>query len=88
MSVTRPGEVKNDQQSGSVSANVQVNVINNSNGEARTEERQGANGQRIIDVIVDRARSAVAQDISQGGSDVNRAMEARYALNGAGNLQT
>lgn len=49
-----------------------VNVINNSNATARTEERQTTHGKEI-DVIIDQL---VSQKINQQGSSTNRALTA------------
>lgn len=51
---------------------VVVNVINNSNATARTEERQTTHGKEI-DVIIDQL---VSQKINQQGSSTNRALTA------------
>lgn len=51
---------------------VVVNVINNSNASARTEERQTTHGKEI-DVIIDQL---VSQKINQQGSSTNRALTA------------
>ena len=86
VSVTRPGEI--DRQGGQkVEQNVQVNVMGGE-GEAEVEERQGADGSRIVDVFINRSRSAAASDISRGGTDLNRAIERRYGLNPAAGNKT
>ena len=86
VSVTRPGEI--DRQGGQkVEQNVQVNVIGGEGG-AEVEERQGADGSRIVDVFINRSRSAAASDISRGGTDLNRAIERRYGLNPAAGNKT
>jgi tape measure domain-containing protein len=86
VSVTRPGEI--DRQGGQkVEQNVQVNVMGGG-GEAEVEEREGADGSRIVDVFINRSRSAAASDISRGGTDLNRAIERRYGLNPAAGNKT
>ncbi len=83
--VTRPGEV--DRGAQKITQNVQVNVIGGGDN-TEVEERKGADGSRIIDVVVNRSRSATANDIAQGGSDINRALETRYGLNPAAGNRT
>ena len=86
VSVTRPGEI--DRQGGQkIEQNVQVNVMGGE-GEADVEERKGADGSRIVDVFINRSRSAAASDISRGGTDLNRAIERRYGLNPAAGNKT
>lgn len=62
---------------------VQVNVINNASGtEARTSERADNNGNRIIDVMIDQVKSAMAGDVARGGT-FSSAMERTYGLSRA-----
>ena len=86
VSVTRPGEIERGGGQ-KVEQNVQVNVMGGE-GEAEVEERQGADGSRIVDVLINRSRSAAASDISRGGTDLNRAIERRYGLNPAAGNKT
>lgn len=63
--------------------NVSVIVENNSGAQARTEESmQGQD--KIIRVIIDAAKSAIAGDIARGGTTINKAMEGRYGVNPQG----
>lgn len=64
-----------------------INIINNSGGEVQTSERAGPQGEPIVDVIINRAKSEMASDIMQGGSSMNRALESKYGLNSAGSSQ-
>lgn len=80
VSVTRPGEAQRQGQT--ISQNVQVNVVGGGS-DTKVEERKGTDGSKIVDVIIDRSRSATATDISKGGTDINRALETRYGLNPA-----
>lgn len=74
--------------SGQSGSNVKINIYNQSGGEAKVNDRKDASGQRIVDIIVSKAKAAITEDISRGGSDINRSMEARYGLNSArGNQQ-
>ena len=57
---------------GNGGSEVVVNVINNSNATARTEERQTNHGKEI-DVIIDQM---VSGKISEQGSSTNRALQA------------
>ena len=86
VSVTRPGEIERGGGQ-KVEQNVQVNVMGG-DGEAEVEESQGADGSRIVDVFINRSRSAAASDISRGGTDLNRAIERRYGLNPAAGNKT
>lgn len=86
VSVTRPGEIERGGTQ-KVEQNVQVNVMGGE-GEAEVEERKGADGSRIVDVFINRSRSAAASDISRGGTDLNRAIERRYGLNPAAGNKT
>ena len=60
-----------------VSPTVHVNVINNANAEV--EVRTSQDGSRV-DIIVDRAKRAVAADIRSGGGIVASSIESTYAL--------
>lgn len=64
-------------------ANVTVNVINNTDGTARQERRSDGRGGTIIDVIVERAKNAVAADIGSGNGPVPAALQGAYGLNRA-----
>ena len=55
---------------------VTVNVINNTGAETRTEEREGPNGAKSIDIFID---EAVARNISTPGSRTGRAMRNSFA---------
>jgi phage-related minor tail protein len=55
---------------------VTVNVINNTGAETRTEEREGPNGSKSIDIFID---EAVARNISTPGSRTGRAMRNSFA---------
>lgn len=84
--ITRPGQ---ETQGAPVEQKVQVNVYNQAQGTTTSQvERKGSDGSKIVDVFVKQSKSAAASDISQGGTDLNRALEARYGLNPArGNQQ-
>lgn len=60
-----------------ISPTVNVNVINNTNSEV--EVRQSEDGTRV-DIIIDRAKRAVAADIRSGGGLVSSSIESTYAL--------
>jgi hypothetical protein len=55
---------------------VTVNVINNTGADTRTEEREGPNGSKSIDIFID---EAVARNISTPGSRTGRAMRNSFA---------
>ena len=59
---------------------VTVNVINNSGGQASTQQRSDGRGGKIIDVIVEMASSKVASDITSGNGAVPAAMANAYGL--------
>lgn len=85
--VYRPGQMERSQGgAAAASGNVQVNVYSQG-GEVETKERSGANGDKIVDVFIGRSKSSAANDIAQGGTDLNRAIESRYGLNPAGGNQ-
>lgn len=66
-----------------IGSKTEVNIYNSTSGEVRTSERTGSDGTKIIDVIVERAKAEISEEISRGGTDVNRSIEARYGLNSA-----
>lgn len=82
----KSGSVDNGATGGTgasgAAGNVQVNVINNTDATATATERQGPDG-KIIDVVIERAVSAVASDIGRGGR-VAGAMQSTYGLNRGG----
>jgi hypothetical protein len=57
--------------------NVTVNVINNSNAQAKTSERKDTTG-RTIDVLIDQFDSTLGQRIVEGRSKVGGAIESTY----------
>lgn len=63
-------------------------VIVHNYGQDRAEVRQsrGSSGDDVIEIIVGKAKSAVAADITQGGTPISRAISGRYGLNEAGGL--
>lgn len=65
-----------DQLAAKYGSNVQVVVVNNTGQAAQTQERQGANGRRIVEVTIG---DAVAQDI-RGGGPIAQMLERTYAL--------
>jgi len=67
-----------------VGASVQVNVINNASGtQAKASERSDGNGGRIIDVMIEQIKGAIASDISRGDGSIPAAMSRTYGLNRA-----
>ena len=64
-----------DSSSGAVT----VNVINNG-GQASTKERSDGRGNKIIDVIIEQAKNAIAADISSGNGSVPAAMSGAFGL--------
>jgi hypothetical protein len=65
------------------SGSVIVNVNNTASGTQATQQtRQGANGETIIDVMIETMKGAIAKDIGSGGM-VASAMEGQYGLNRA-----
>lgn len=63
-------------------ANVTINIIESSEKGGQQQQRN-ENGQNIIDVFVDRIKSAVAGDISSGSGAVPNALQSVYGLNRA-----
>lgn len=80
--IRKPGET-DAMNSRSGSQPVQVNVYNNTDAKATTQERTGPGGEKIIDVIVQKAKTELVNDVMKGGSSMNRAMEVKYGLNPA-----
>lgn len=65
-------------------ASVTVNVINNASGTRATQTQRGdANGNRIIDVMIEQIDAAMADNISRGNGKTPAALESRYGLNRA-----
>lgn len=65
-------------------ANVTVNVINNAgNAKATTNERQDAQGNRIIDVMIEQVKASIAGDITRGVGTIPSALERTYGANRA-----
>lgn len=64
-------------------ANVTVNVINNTDAKARTQERSDGKGGKFIEVIIEQVKGAIASDISRGSGPVPSAIEGSYGLNRA-----
>ena len=62
---------------------VTINVINNTDATAKTERRSDGKGGSIIDIVIERARGAIATDIMRGNGPVPAAMESVYGLSRA-----
>jgi len=60
-----------------------VNVMNNGGGTATTKERTDNNGNRVIDVMIEQVKSAIAADITRGTGVVTSALERTYGANRA-----
>jgi lambda family phage tail tape measure protein len=60
--------------------NVVVNIIESDKGGGQVQQRQEG-GTTIIDVVVARVKSEVAQDIVEGRGDVTAAMQGTFGLN-------
>jgi lambda family phage tail tape measure protein len=60
---------------------VTVNVINNSGGDTKTQQRSDGKGNKIIDVFIEQAKNAIAADIANGSGAVPAAMTGAYGLN-------
>lgn len=67
---------------------VVINVQNNvaDKADATVNQRQGPNGQTLIDIAVNASRRAVASDIAGGKGDITKALTGRYGLNKGQNL--
>lgn len=64
---------------------VTVNVINNSGAQATTQQRSDGRGNKIIDVLIEQTKNAIAGDISSGNGAIPAAMAGSYGLKrGAG----
>jgi hypothetical protein len=59
---------------------VTVNVINNSGGQASTQQRSDGRGGKIIDVLIEQTKSAIAGDITSGNGSIPAAMASAYGL--------
>jgi len=77
------GKIPVQISGGSGGGNVVVNIIESSS-KAGTVEQSQQNGTNIIDVFVSQVKSAVANDVIQGGGVVAAAFESTYRLNRAG----
>lgn len=59
---------------------VTVNVINNTSAQATTSERSDAKGNKLIEVIIEQAKNAVAGDIASGNGAVPAALASTFGL--------
>jgi hypothetical protein len=63
-------------------ANVQVVINNNASGtQATARESRDGSGNRIVEVMIDQVKGAIARDISNGDGVVPTAMSRAYGLN-------
>jgi tape measure domain-containing protein len=60
-----------------------VNVINNTNATARTEESKNADGSMSIDVIIEQVEGNISRNVSRGRGTLSKSLEKTYALNRA-----
>jgi hypothetical protein len=70
-----------DGRLGVSGSGVTVNVINNTNAQARVQERPGPSGTRIVDVIVEQMQARIAGDIARGSGPIPTALAGTYGLN-------
>ena len=61
-------------------SNVTVNVINNTDAQARTERRSDGKGNQFIEVIIEQVNGRIAGDIGRGSGPVPAAMQSVYGL--------
>ncbi|QQX82698.1 hypothetical protein JK628_23080 (plasmid) [Shewanella sp. KX20019] len=73
------GNITPNNRLGGGGSPVQVNVINNSGENDKTETRDEG-GDKILDVIIGQAKAAISDDISRG-TGVARVLEGKYGLN-------
>ncbi|WP_444452042.1 hypothetical protein ACTTAI_13370 [Rhodobacter capsulatus] len=66
------------------SAQVTVNVHNNTPGAKATATERQEGGERIIDVMIDQVRSMIAEDIANGRGPVPGVLAGTYGLNRVG----
>lgn len=84
--VARKGEgVFTEPQMRALGANmgapqVNVNVHNNSGGQARVQQSQDANGNLNLDIIVDQVQTKIADTMQRGSSPVSSAIENIYGV--------
>lgn len=64
-------------------ANVTVNVIESPGQGGQRQERTDGNGNRVLDLFVERIKASIAGDISQGRGPVPAALAGVYGLNRA-----
>lgn len=65
---------------GAGGGDVTVNVINNTDAQARTERRTDGRGNSIIDVVIERTKAAIASDIGSGSGAVPAALQSTYGI--------
>jgi hypothetical protein len=65
-----------------VQPRVNVNITGGS-GNAEVESKQNPDGSLDINVLLEQVKSAVASDVSKGGTPLNRAFETRYGASAA-----
>lgn len=70
------------ESTGSSGANVTVNIIGDTQKAGTVQQRQDG-GVSVIDVFVERVKSAVASDIAQGTGAIPGALQSTYGLNRA-----
>lgn len=70
-----------DGRLGVTGSGVTVNVINNTSAQATVQERTGAGGARIIDVMIDQLQARIASDIARGSGPVPAAIAGTFGLN-------
>lgn len=84
LGVQASGAVQGASSSVYVQPKVNISIENNGgNSTATTSTQRNANGDLDIKVILEQVKDAVAQDMSKGGTPLNRAVESRYNLNAA-----
>jgi lambda family phage tail tape measure protein len=62
-------------------ANVTVNVVNNASGTQATARERTEGGNRIIDVMIEQVKGAIAGDIARGAGPIPGALSSTYGLN-------
>jgi lambda family phage tail tape measure protein len=84
LGVQASGAVQASSSSVYVQPKVNISIINNgTNASASTSTKQNPDGSLDVNVLLEQIKDGVAKDISKGGTNLNKAIEARYGSSAA-----
>ena len=74
------GSVVPNEAIGGGGTSVEINIINKTDAQTRTERRSDGKGNQFLEVIIEQVNGRIAGDIGRGSGPVPAAMQSVYGL--------